>query len=177
MKEQEWLNAPKDCDHHWEPISMVFETQLLDSHGGVIVRQPDISVGKTYFICRRCATHTYMTTQWVGYRLYGSEDAIPEDKRGPLGASARNRPAWRVEKESDEIDFCWSRGPRVGDEGLPVCFRLSGHEGPHRSHPESGFNESWGGPQWSIPEDLRERYWSPEESVEEFWKKSGSQKS
>ncbi len=55
---------------------MAFETQLLSATGGVIVRQPDIDHGRVYLVCLLCASHTYMATRWVGYRLYGSEDEI-----------------------------------------------------------------------------------------------------
>ncbi|MFC8531901.1 hypothetical protein [Nocardia sp. NPDC057227] len=71
--------APRDCEHNWEAVSMVFEGQLLDREGRVVVRQPDPRKGRVYFICRGCASHTYMTTQWLGCRMYGSEDAIPEE--------------------------------------------------------------------------------------------------
>lgn len=71
---------------------MAMETQLLDERGRVRVRQPDLDRGKVYYICRRCASHTYMTTQWVGWRMYGSEDAdLP--RRGP------NRPEWSLEED------------------------------------------------------------------------------
>ncbi|WP_068059180.1 hypothetical protein [Nocardia xishanensis] len=67
--------APRTCPHNWEVVSMVFETQMLDARGRVIVRQPDVQEARVYFICRGCASHTYMTTQWIGCRMYGSEDA------------------------------------------------------------------------------------------------------
>jgi hypothetical protein len=53
---------------------MVFETQLLDEYGRVRVRQPDIDKGRVYLVCLLCASHTYMTTRFSIYRLYGSED-------------------------------------------------------------------------------------------------------
>lgn len=87
--------APKDCEHVWEPVSMVFETQLLDPEGRVMLRQPDMQAGRCYFICRGCASHTYMATQWFGARMYGSEDAIPADDRDALGKSGFDRPAWQ----------------------------------------------------------------------------------
>lgn len=64
----------RTCEHNWQPVSMVFETQLLDDHGRVRVRQPDINAGRVYLVCPLCASHTYMSTKWVGHRLYGSED-------------------------------------------------------------------------------------------------------
>src|SRR5690606_32156515 len=94
--------APRECDHNWEVVSMVFETQFLGPNGSVNVRQPDIDRGRTYFICRGCASHTYMTTQWIGCRMYGSEDMIPDDgKRHGYGFS---RPAWSADNEGDELE-------------------------------------------------------------------------
>jgi hypothetical protein len=72
------VNAPADCPHTWEPTGMVFETDLLEVDGRYIrtnIRLPDTDEAKCYFICRKCASYTYMTTQWIGYRMHGSEDA------------------------------------------------------------------------------------------------------
>ena len=88
--------APRDCDHNWEAVSMAFETQLLDEHGRVQVRQPDLNEGRVYFICRGCASHTYMTTQWIGCRMYGSEDALAE---APAYAGV-NRDSWRLNPDA-----------------------------------------------------------------------------
>jgi len=99
------LNAPKDCAHVWEPAGMVFETQLLDEHGRVRVRQPDMDEGRCYFICRWCASHTYMTTQWIGFRMYGSEDAaVSWEGDDPIPANnkrvtpATDREAWEPDR-------------------------------------------------------------------------------
>lgn len=69
------LDRPRDCSHNWTPVSFAFETQLLDSNGRVMVRQPDLELGRVYFICVGCASHTYMSTSWVGYRMLGAEDS------------------------------------------------------------------------------------------------------
>jgi hypothetical protein len=95
--------APETCPHVWEPISMVFETQWLDERGGVRVRQPDLEEAQTYFICRGCASHTYMTTQWLGVRMYGSQDAIPEKERGRQNNSI-NRGPWHVSMTDEDED-------------------------------------------------------------------------
>lgn len=87
--------APRDCDHTWEPVSMVFETQLLDRQGRVMVRQPDSDEGRTYFICRGCASHTYMTTQFLGVRMYGSEDVLQDNPQKNF-TTGINRPAWQL---------------------------------------------------------------------------------
>ncbi len=100
-----WFAAPAECDHRWQPVSMVFETQLLDGFGRVRVRQPDLTEGRCYFVCTGCASHTYMTTQWLGVRMYGSEDAIPEDQRDRFPApDAHSRPAWIADGLDDEDD-------------------------------------------------------------------------
>ena len=54
------------CEHNWQPVSMVFETQLLDSAGRVLVRQPDIENAKVYCVCLKCCSHTYYVTGWCG---------------------------------------------------------------------------------------------------------------
>ncbi|WP_373202654.1 helix-turn-helix transcriptional regulator [Mycobacterium marinum] len=72
------FNAPRDCEHHWEPVSLTFDTELYEIDGRYIrvrIRQPDIDEARCYFICRRCACYTFMTTQFIGFRMYGSEDA------------------------------------------------------------------------------------------------------
>ena len=70
--------CPKDVTlpegHNWQPISMVFETQLLDDQGRVLARQPHLETGRVYLVCLDCAQHTYMSTSWARFRLYGSED-------------------------------------------------------------------------------------------------------
>ncbi|URC18095.1 hypothetical protein QEO76_gp42 [Arthrobacter phage Cole] len=88
------IRAPRACEHEWEPAGMVFETQLLDTRGRVQVRQPDLDEGRCYFICRACACHTYMATQWIGYRLHGADDA------GNGGGNAWSRPAWSPESRA-----------------------------------------------------------------------------
>lgn len=87
---------------------MVFETELLEIHGRYVrsnIRLPDIDEAKCYFICRGCASYTYMTTQWIGYRMYGSEDAavswVGDD---PIPANnkritpSHDRPAWELDR-------------------------------------------------------------------------------
>jgi hypothetical protein len=45
-------------------------------------------------------------------------------------------------------DICWSRGPRIGNEGAPFCKKLFRHEGRHTPDPEDGWEPgmSWGDP-------------------------------
>lgn len=63
----------RDCHHDWRPVSMVFETQLLDPEGRVLIRQPDAAAGRVYIVCMGCASHTYMETRFI-YRLHGAPD-------------------------------------------------------------------------------------------------------
>lgn len=66
------------CEHKWQPISFVFETQLLDNMGRVAVRQPDIAVGRVYCVCMECCAHTYIETGYIGYYL-NSPDLLEDD--------------------------------------------------------------------------------------------------
>lgn len=63
--------CPKTADgkHQWQPLSFVFETQMLDRDGRVMVRQPLIDDGRVYVVCMPCRSHTYIVTAWVGYYL------------------------------------------------------------------------------------------------------------
>ena len=56
-------------DHEWQPLSFVFESQLLDREGRVLVRQPDTEEGRVYCVCMRCHSHTYIVTEWAGFYL------------------------------------------------------------------------------------------------------------
>lgn len=57
------------CSHKWQPLSFIFETQLLDEHGRVVIRQPDVANGRVYCVCMECCSHTYINTGYVGYYL------------------------------------------------------------------------------------------------------------
>lgn len=69
--DQSAVQCPKSADgeHQWQPLSFVFETQLLDERGRVAVRQPDMDSGRVYAVCMPCRSHTYIETAWVGYYL------------------------------------------------------------------------------------------------------------
>ena len=78
------------CDdgqaHRWQPVSFRFETQLLDDHGRVQIRQPDVKEGRVYVVCMACRTHTYVVTEWAGYFLGGPDYSAldMEDTAGNL---------------------------------------------------------------------------------------------
>ena len=71
-----------DLDNHvWQPLSFVFETQLLDDMGRYIIRrQPDIDEGRVYCVCMRCHKHTYIVTKWAGFYLSGPLDRPAEEE-------------------------------------------------------------------------------------------------
>ena len=68
--------------HEWQPLSFVFETQLLDHDGRVVIRQPDLDKGRVYCVCMKCHRHTYIVTTWVNFYLpdpWAVEQAAAED--------------------------------------------------------------------------------------------------
>jgi hypothetical protein len=74
----DWTGSGQECNdgelHRWQPVSFVFESQLLDDRGRIQIRQPDISKGRCYLICLGCNSHTYVETEWAGYYLGGPGD-------------------------------------------------------------------------------------------------------
>lgn len=66
------------CKHKWQPLSFIFETQLLDKSGRVQIRQPDLSYGKVFCVCMKCYSHTYVATGWIGYYL-GDPDILEDN--------------------------------------------------------------------------------------------------
>lgn len=82
------VNQGKDgtvCDdgepHRWQPLSFVFETQLLDDQGRVQIRQPALHDGRVYVVCMECRCHTYVITEWAGFQL-GGPPTLDEDEEG-----------------------------------------------------------------------------------------------
>ena len=57
------------CNHDWRPVLMMNE-----DYG-----QPDINSARTYCICMKCCSHTYIETGWVGYYI-GSPDLLEEEE-------------------------------------------------------------------------------------------------
>ena len=72
-----WDEIRGTCEHEWQPVSMVFESQMLDKNGRVCIRQPDTTSGRVYLVCLRCCSHTYVETGWVGFYL-DSPDILEE---------------------------------------------------------------------------------------------------
>jgi hypothetical protein len=63
-----WSHEIKDkCNHEWSPVSMA----LIEG------TQPDLTNARTYCICMKCCSHTYIETAWVGYYI-GSPDLLEE---------------------------------------------------------------------------------------------------
>ena len=67
------------CKHKWQPLSFIFETQLLDKEGRVRIKQPDLNNARIYCVCMKCCSHTYIETGYVGYFI-GSPDLLEEKK-------------------------------------------------------------------------------------------------
>lgn len=101
-----------DLDNHvWQPLSFVFETQLLDNMGRYIIRrQPDIDEGRVYCVCMRCHKHTYIVTKWVGFYLTSPLDQPSDEEPDPI----------------DERDpECVQRWPECASgEYNPACCRF-----------------------------------------------------
>lgn len=67
----------KCCNHDWRPVSMVLVEGI----------HPDISNAKTYCICMKCCSHTYIETAWVGYYI-GSPDTLEERTKDDAAKAA-----------------------------------------------------------------------------------------
>lgn len=82
-----WLHSPTACDdggdHQWQPLSFVFEGQLLDREGRVLIRQPDTEEGRVYCVCMRCHTHTYIVTEWAGFYIPSPRVQAEEEADDP----------------------------------------------------------------------------------------------
>lgn len=78
-----WKDITNKCKHKWQPLSFVFETQLLDPQGRVKIRQPDISNAQVFCVCMKCCAHTYIVTGWIGYYI-GSPDLLEEAEQKGL---------------------------------------------------------------------------------------------
>lgn len=71
----------RPCAHEWQPVSMVFETQLLDDEGRVKIRQPALRDARCYVVCMKCLAHTYVQTHWPGYFI-ASPDVLLSEMEG-----------------------------------------------------------------------------------------------
>ena len=101
------IDNPHECKHNWQPLSFVFETQLLDSEGRVNIRQPGIDHGRVYLVCLRCCLHTYMVTQWAGFQLEGPPTTAPAGITRPAAVSTptgRTTPLDNVTTEAKPHD-------------------------------------------------------------------------
>ena len=76
-----WKKEISDkCSHKWQPLSFVFETQLLDESGRVQIKQPDLANGRVYCVCMKCYSHTWVNTGYVGYYI-GSPDLLEQPEK------------------------------------------------------------------------------------------------
>lgn len=74
QEKSKWDQIARNCKHNWQPISFVFESQLLGNEGRVLVKQPNCTAGKVYCVCMKCHSHSYVETVYVGYRLNSPPD-------------------------------------------------------------------------------------------------------
>lgn len=83
LNDRGWPHKSTACDdgqgHRWQPVSFVFETQLLDGEGRVRVRQPALEDGRVYVVCMECRSHTYVLTEWAGFYLGGPPSLEADD--------------------------------------------------------------------------------------------------
>ena len=68
--------------HEWQPLSFVFETQLLDGEGRVLIRQPDIDRARVYVVCMKCHKHSYIETEWAGFYVSPPTGVAEEPSNG-----------------------------------------------------------------------------------------------
>ena len=89
------LANPQECDHAWQPVTFVFETEVMQQGEGTdykpFIRQPDCDKGSVYCVCMACASHTYIETSFIQYKLDGST----------------SRPK---EGDCDDLDFAQKQG-------------------------------------------------------------------
>jgi hypothetical protein len=117
----------RTCEHAWQPISFVFETELWtlrqrspDSMLNLLeppdirtgpkidivpqVRQPDPNQARVYCVCMKCASHTYIVTQFIDFYLGGdrpiepkAEDELPtDDAYSQLSSKLRSNKPQRI---------------------------------------------------------------------------------
>jgi len=55
-----------NCEHCWQPVSMVFERELWRD-GRLVIRQPDLNYGRVYLVCLKCRSYTYAEVGWAGF--------------------------------------------------------------------------------------------------------------
>ena len=58
------------CDHDWKPVNIIIENGV----------QPNIVSARTYCVCMKCCSHTFIETGWVGYYI-GSPDLLEDPER------------------------------------------------------------------------------------------------
>lgn len=66
--------GPETCKHNWQPVSFALEGVAPDLEGRTILRTPDAAHGRVYCVCLRCASHTFIDTEWAGFAITAGED-------------------------------------------------------------------------------------------------------
>ena len=89
---------------------------------------------------------------WV-VTWYEPDRYSPVSNRFPTWDSAMNWALFICKKHGhkakvgSEDSICYSRGPRIGQDGAPICYLPRNHEGLHIASKHDG----WGSLQWGDP--------------------------
>ena len=76
----QWKAQVSDvCKHNWIPLSFVFESQILDPDGRIVIKQPALDNARVYCVCMKCRGHTYIETHWVEYFLGSPDDLVDKE--------------------------------------------------------------------------------------------------
>lgn len=87
IDQAEGFSKRSTCKHKWQPLTFRFESDVLmpDASGALrpAIRQPSTVSGRVYCVCMKCASHTYVATQWIGFYLGGDYAEQQEDEPAP----------------------------------------------------------------------------------------------
>ena len=78
MKQTDVAGNPETCDHEWESVSLQLDTKTQKTPSNT--RGPartNLKKARVWLACLKCASHTYMSTSFVNFRMYGAEDRDP----------------------------------------------------------------------------------------------------
>lgn len=85
-------------------------------------------------------SHSYVNADGAKMLVWQSTTRLPNDSRVEQITCSAN---WFW-----DTPICGSRGPRIGEEGMPVCKRPPNHKGLHRPYESDGWGASMS---WGIP--------------------------
>ncbi len=65
------IEIARKCKHKWQPVALVL-------HSG---NSPEsLTNNRTYCVCMKCRSHTYIETAWIGYFLGSPDDLENPDE-------------------------------------------------------------------------------------------------